>query len=343
MLREVKPKSARTARILAKRAPLPTENAKTVLFLKSTSSSSLINALLTDLHSLKRPLAVRFTKKNAIHPFEDASSLEFFSQKNDASLLCFGSHSKKRPHCLTFVRCFGGKVLDMLEGCVQEGSARTLSQFGGPKCRVGTKPLLSFSGTAFEEGGGSSKFQVAKSMFVDFFRGGEAKEVDVEGLQMMISFAAVEEDSAGGEGKREMVHMRVWRIVTKRSGQRLPRVELEEMGPRIDFRLGRMQEADEGMMKEALKKAKTSEARPKKNIETDIVGDKMGRIHLGRQDLDELQTRKMKGLKRSRDVATDNEEDEAVLDLDVISDGDDGSEDEDEGNGVEAKRPRLDS
>lgn len=26
----------------------------------------------------------------------------------------------------------------------------------------------------------------------------------------------------------------------------------------------------------------------------------MGRIHLGRQDLDELQTRKMKGLKRSR-------------------------------------------
>ena len=85
------------------------------------------------------------------------------------------------------------------------------------------------------------------------------------------------------------------------------------------------------------------QARPKKNIETDIVGDKMGRIHLGRQDLDELQTRKMKGLKRSRDVATDNEEDEAVLDLDVISDGDDGSEDEDEGNGVEAKRPRLDS
>lgn len=27
----------------------------------------------------------------------------------------------------------------------------------------------------------------------------------------------------------------------------------------------------------------------------------MGRIHLGRQNLDELQTRKMKGLKRSRD------------------------------------------
>ena len=34
---------------------------------------------------------------------------------------------------------------------------------------------------------------------------------------------------------------------------------------------------------------------------TDIVGDKVGRIHLGKQDLMELQTRKMKGLKRTRD------------------------------------------
>ncbi len=32
------------------------------------------------------------------------------------------------------------------------------------------------------------------------------------------------------------------------------------------------------------------------------MGDKVGRIHLGRQDLGNLQTRKMKGLKRGRDV-----------------------------------------
>lgn len=35
------------------------------------------------------------------------------------------------------------------------------------------------------------------------------------------------------------------------------------------------------------------------------MGDKMGRIHLGRQDLGDLQTRKMKGLKRGRDVDAD--------------------------------------
>ena len=109
--------------------------------------------------------------------------------------------------------------------------------------------------------------------------------------------------------------MRVYRIVTRRSGQKVPRVEVEEIGPRCDFRIGRVREADEGMWKEAMKKWKMGEAKVKKNVETDVVGDKMGRIHLGRQDLGELQTRKMKGLKRGRDV----EDGDAAVEEDVIS------------------------
>ena len=50
-----------------------------------------------------------------IHPFEDASSLEFFSEKQDASLFVVGSHSKKRPNNLTFARMFDHKLLDMVE------------------------------------------------------------------------------------------------------------------------------------------------------------------------------------------------------------------------------------
>ena len=303
------------------------ENAKTTLFLKGTSSSSLLNDLLTDIHSLKRPHAIRFTKKNPIHPFEDASSLEFFSQKNDASLLVFGSHSKKRPHCMTWVRCFGGQVLDMLELYVVQETARTLQQFKGKKCKVGVKPLLSFSGAQFDNPV-SNQYTLAKSMFVDFFRGAETASIDVEGLQLLISFFAGED---GVDGQLATIQMRCWRIITKKSGQKVPRVEVEEIGPRIDFRVGRMQDADRGRLKEAMKKGKGSEVRcpdslitrrytdhiprvqmkRKKNVETDIVGDKIGRIHLGKQDLSELQTRKMKGLKRGRE--TDIEEDEDVI------------------------------
>lgn len=153
-------------------------------------------------------------------------------------------------------------MLDMLELLVVQDTARTLAQFKGEKCKVGMKPLLSFSGTLFESSTPNA-YTLAKSMFVDFFKGGDASTVDVEGLHYLVTFAVGEEDEAamagGVEGQRPQIHMRVWRIVTKRSGQRLPRVEVEEMGPRIDFRVGRIREADEAMMKAALKKAKGTE------------------------------------------------------------------------------------
>ena len=67
---------------------------------------------------LKKPDAINFSKKNELRPFDDVSSLEFFSEKEDASLFVVGSHSKKRPNNLTFVRTFGHKVLDMVETSV---------------------------------------------------------------------------------------------------------------------------------------------------------------------------------------------------------------------------------
>lgn len=221
-------------------------------------------------------------------------------------------------------------MLDMMELCVVQDTARTLIQFKGEKCDIGLKPLLSFSGSQFESPV-SNQYTLAKSMFVDFFRGGETQTIDVEGLQLLVSFLAGED---GPEGEPAQIHMRCWKIVTKRSGQRVPRVEVEEIGPRIDFTVGRIKEADEALLKEAMKVAKGSEAKPKKNVETDIVGDKIGRIHLGKQDLTELQTRKMKGLKglkRARESHTDSGGDSDSISIS----GEEGSS----GEGI--KRPRL--
>lgn len=240
----------------------------------------------------------------------------------------------------------------MMELYVVQDTARTLIQFKGEKCKIGVKPLLSFSGSQFESPI-ANQYTLAKSMFVDFFRGGETQTIDVEGLQLLISFFAGED---GPEGQPAQIHMRCWKIVTKRSGQKVPRVEVEEMGPRIDFTVGRIKEADEALRKEAMKVAKGSEvcrtlisfivrivanliltplqAKPKKNIATDTVGDKIGRIHLGKQDLAELQTRKMKGLKglkRARDKDTDSGGDDDSISVS----GEEGSSD------AVFKRPRL--
>lgn len=65
--------------------------------------------------ALKRPNAISFSKKNDIRPFEDATSLDFWASKNDASLFVIGQDTKKRPDGLTFVRMFDGRVLDICE------------------------------------------------------------------------------------------------------------------------------------------------------------------------------------------------------------------------------------
>jgi ribosome production factor 2 len=324
------------------------------LFLRYTSCSEIVQLCMGDLHSLKRPLAQKFTKKNDIHPFEDPSSLEFFAEKNDCSLMVFGSHSKKRPHTVTFVRFFDHKVLEMLELHVDVETFRTISQFKSAKARVGLKPLVSFSGTAFDSPVANT-YTMAKSLLLDFFKGEDTNNVDVEGLQYMVHISVPEEEDAQPAPK---ICLRTFMISTKKSGQSLPRVEVEEMGPRIDFRVGRVKEADADMMKAAMKKPKGLEvslifslsfphhhyflvqlltqrqkqARSKKNIETDIIGDKVGRIHLGKQDLNDMQTRKMKGLKRNRD-------DDDGADGPVVSD--DEGEDVEHDGGVEIKKIRV--
>lgn len=234
------------------------ENAKTTLFLKGSTASQKVQDAMADLYALKRPLAIRFTKSNPIHPFEDPSSLEFFSEKNDASLLVLGAHSKKRPHCLTFIRTFNHKILDMLELYIDPSTFIALKEFKTRKFAVGLKPLLLFAGTPFE-GPTSNAYTLAKSFFTDFFRGESLDLVDVEGLQYLIAFTAAEQGE-GESGPR--IQMRVYLIRTKKSGQRLPRVEVDEMGPRMDFRVGRVKEADQGMMKEALKQPKGLEVSP---------------------------------------------------------------------------------
>ena len=321
-IREIKPKSAKTKRYLDNKGPQVKENDKTTLFLRYSTCSEIVQLVLKDLNRIKEPLTVKFTKKNDKHPFEDATSFEFWADKNDTSLMVYGSHSKKRPHCLTLMRMFGYKVLDMLELLIDPETFRSLSQFKNAKAAVGLKPLLSFSGSAFESPI-QNDYTLAKSLLLDLFKGPNTDKVDVEGLKYMIHFSVDEEEQ---EDVKPQIHMRSY-LISSRKGQNqnLPKIAVEEMGPRIDFRIGRRQDADPDMLKEAMKKAKTTEvslrntcaaiyhvtnysiqAKTKKNIETDMVGDKIGRIHTGRQDLSQLQTRKMKGLKRSRDVPDDD-------------------------------------
>lgn len=338
-----KPRNARSKRILENREPKVVENPKRTLFLRGTSASELVQTALNDIvstlrsiphapftssqfayhhsnnplqHALKKPYTLKFTKKNVIYPFEDATGIEFFSTKNDTSLVLFANHSKKRPHNLTFIRLFDHRILDMVELQLDPQTFLPLSAFRNQKPAVGVKPMLLFTGSAWAS---HPTFIFLKSMFMDFFRGPVVDRVDVESLRYIIQFSALEpaqsENFQMGTNKPlPTIHLRTYLLSTKRSGQKLPRIELEEMGPRLDLSVGRIRTPDDDMLKQALASAKKTEPRTKKNISMDTMGDTIGRIHTGKQDLSKMQTRKMKGLKRDKYDAdvVDEQDDEAM-------------------------------
>ena len=155
-----------------------------------------------------------------------------------------------------------------------------------------------------------------KLLLMDFFKGQTVDKMELEGLQHVICVSAGEEASSNGTDELPLILFRVYLIRSKKIlGSKIPRVELEEMGPRMELKLGRWQQASDEMMSMALKKPKeivvcmSSElsyfqVKTKKN---DTMGDKLGRVYLGNQDLRKLQTRKMRGLKR-RAGDTDDED-----------------------------------
>jgi ribosome production factor 2 len=119
MIARSKPKTAAGKRAQDKKLPVTEEGAKSAVFLKGTTTSQVVTDAIKDLCALKKPDAKMFSKRNEFRPFEDHKPFEFLSQKNDAALFCFGSHTKKRPHNLVFIRTFDYQMLDMIELGIQ--------------------------------------------------------------------------------------------------------------------------------------------------------------------------------------------------------------------------------
>jgi ribosome production factor 2 len=98
---------------------------------------------------------------------------------------------------------------------------------------------------------------------MDFFRSQTVETMELDGLQYVISLSVPEQDSPSVEGGNEdlpPVHFRVYLLRSKKvKGSKCPRVELEEMGPRMDLKLGRYKDADPETLSLALKKPKEKE------------------------------------------------------------------------------------
>ncbi|EJD06174.1 Brix-domain-containing protein [Fomitiporia mediterranea MF3/22] len=322
MLRVVKPRNARSKRALEAREPKEVEDPRTAIFVKGTSTGETLNAVMKELMALKRPHAISFSKKNTIRPFEDTSSLEFWANKNDASMFVVAQSTKKRPDGLTFVRMYDGKVLDMCEVGVDKFVS--MEQFKTKKSTMGHRPLMHFASELFDT---HPRFMQLKSLLLDFFGSEVIEGIHLSGVEHVISIqlaptpeglnAATIDASSEDTKNLPKVHLRTYTISAVASGTKIPRIELAPMGPSLDLTLRRHQPPDPDMLKAALRRPKLKKqdiekglGKRKKNVEVDEMGDVRGRLHIGKQDLSKLQTKKMKGLREVESDDSESDEDD---------------------------------
>jgi ribosome production factor 2 len=161
-------------------------------------------------------------------------------------------------------------------------------------------------------------YQLIKSMLLDFYSGFAVTEIPALAIEHVISVTAgpLTEPSTSAESSSSLplVHLRVYTLKMIPTGTRIPRVELTEMGPSLDMSVRRIQPADEDMLKASMRRPKISKSdvekglgKKRKNISTDEMGDRVGKIHLVKQDLGKMQGRKMKGLKVRKGQAAGGE------------------------------------
>lgn len=100
------------------------------------------------------------------------------------------------------------------------------------------------------------------------------------------------------------IHFRLYNVNFKHSGTKVPKIELSSMGPFADLQLRRTKWASADVAKVARRVPRQLRPAKEKNVSRDAFGEKIGRVHMERQDFEKLQTRKMKALKKTKPAAS---------------------------------------
>jgi ribosome production factor 2 len=302
--------TARGKRFIVDHSPKLVENEKQVIFLRSAQSSQETVNLLNDLYITTKPCSTLFREKKTFKSFDGDSQkdpknsitgLVNFVNKRFGNIFVMASQNKKDKESklerLVIGRLFDGELLDMIELSVIDYVSMALFKEASAELHTATKPLIVFQGPFFDSENGIR----VKSILLDTLRGVSVKDLALEGVQRAIVLTAMEEGSA------TKLLFRQYKLDLKRTGTKLPFVDLAEIGPSFDMVVKREHIADHTMWKLATAKPKGSnqskverdqddddgpskKKNSNKNISTDSLGNKIGRVHLGRQDLTKLYT-----------------------------------------------------
>jgi ribosome production factor 2 len=176
---------------------------------------------------------------------------------------------------------------------------------GSILAQLGNKPSFIFVGEAFES---NPILNQTRSLLLDYFRGRQIEHLNLKGLDRVIFVThAPLATAAGADGgvnasssqQQPKLFFRQYSVKFKKSGTKVPRVELTEMGPHMDLDVRRRKTPPVDLEKEAMTQPKVA-PKKQKNVAGDVLDGKVGRIYMPKQNVETMALNKMKGLKRER-------------------------------------------
>ena len=264
-------------KILKDREPKIVENRKNSLFIKGLHCSQELRNFWDELAKFRIGELEKFSKKNDSVPFESVEKIEKYCAKKQCSLFTFFNHTKKRPMNVIFGRLFNNKVLEMYEFGVM--NFKRAPELPNGDLQQGALPALVFQGERWD-----TEFDELRNVLIDFFVGDLKGTVGIEQVTHSLVFTI-------SDGETPLIHVRHYAISDRKDD-----VKLTLIAPSFDLSPRRKMLPDDQDMKIALTKPAVN--KKVKNVTTDELGRKVGRVFVPKQHTSEIQPHKFRGLRK---------------------------------------------
>ncbi|KAK6588651.1 hypothetical protein RS030_3410 [Cryptosporidium xiaoi] len=291
------------------------EETKRRLIIKGSKCKENIQVLLKDLVKLfpktYTKIVTGISKGELIvTPWEDQIKMERLAYKHGAAISIFANSSKKHPFRLIFTRYYDSNIMEMYEFNVLSHRG-IFTNIDLPK--YGSKPIVICQGSPFES---NEVYKSLRNMFLDLFSGPilRGSKVSLKGFDHLVLITAyelneekVKSDSIVSNrnesnividirnyvinlGKKESSDLTYFYSDEKLIQNGSPRASITQIGLKIKMELIRHKTPEKSMLKSALAIPNEIKVKKIKNIKTNVMGETVGKIHIGKQDLSMLNT-----------------------------------------------------
>lgn len=249
------------------------EDPKKAIFLNSENSSEIMRLVMNEFYTTRKSYSHKLGKKNKLAcVFEKTDDVEYFVQKEDASLFVYSTDSKKRPMNIVFGNCYEHKLLDAFEFEVSNFIPHNYME-NKVNYEINSMPIMIFQGESFET---DKVFERIKKFFLDFYTQDSLEEVNIPDLKRIIVFSVDE--------KQKKIKIRNYQTSEPVGEYSYKNIQIEECGPSFDLLPRRNHLIGDDEYKKACRQPKLTAEENTKNLINTML-DVQGKVYISKQNL----------------------------------------------------------